>query len=84
MSWSVYITDADGNSVRCNKCTLVAGCQIVKVAPSIAAVLTSIHNTCDGDMITGTAKLECNAFNLQPEEPMDGAEDGSAEDDNTG
>lgn len=72
MSWSVYITDNTGARIDCGKCTHVAGCQIVKIAPSIAAVLTSVDNCCDGQMATGTARLECNAFNPQPEEPADG------------
>lgn len=72
MSWSGYIVDSDGNRIDCKKCTHVAGCQIEKVVPGIAAVLTSVHDSCDGEMITGTAKLECNGFNPQPEAPAGG------------
>lgn len=62
MSWSVDIVDVEGNTRNCAECGHVAGCQIVRLAPHLASVLTSVDNCCDGHTAHGSARLECGGF----------------------
>ncbi len=70
ITWSVYIK-AEGvpeGSVACVVCTHSLCCNITKLGPNMASMLTSVDIGSDGHMASGVAELHCAGFELPAEQ----------------
>ena len=66
MTWILNIGDAKEGQ-KCGTCKHAETCNIVKVAPSLVSVLTSIDRCGDGHDAYGTAELKCDGYEASEE-----------------